>query len=307
MTVQTPTDRKQQPLVAIIILTCNQKEVTLRCLESFARCTYGGKKIALVDNGSSDNVLDEVAARFPEVECLRNEHNLGAAAGRNTGIDFARLHWDFEYILFIDNDTTVTPPFLDELVSALQGYREQGVEIASPKVYVMGGDRVIDSAGGAMINYLTASTQSRGAGEIDQGQYDRDLFSGSVPTTVCVILHRKALDRADRFDVSFDPYGYEDLDMILRARGENGRFLFVPRSIIYHKGSRTGFGGYTGDYTSVKAKNMKRFFKRHSAPWQWVCFNMLLPFLGLRTLARELKKGNIGAVKGLIKGYLGKK
>lgn len=304
MTGHDSTDSKIQPLVVIIILTCNQKDMTLQCLASFEKCTYGNKKIVLVDNGSSDNVLDAVQASFPEIVCLRNEQNMGAAAGRNIGIDYALFHWDFEYILFIDNDTMITPGFLVELVFSLVEIKDEKVEIASPKVYVMGENQIIDSAGGAKVNFFTASTQNRGFGEVDTGQYDRDNFPKCVPSTVCVLMQREALERAGHFDISFDPYGYEDLDMMLRGCPSSGKFLFVPQSIIFHKGSKTGFVEYTSEYTRVKGKNLRRFFARHATGFQQFCFFLLLPFLVFRTFARELCRGNVGAIMGLIKGYL---
>lgn len=290
------------PPVVIVILTCNQKQVTLDCLQSFAYCPYPNKQIVLVDNGSEDGVEAEVAQQFPSVQVLRNEKNMGAAGGRNTGIEYALRELDFTYIMFMDNDIVVRPDFLSKLVEGLETCENSLVEIASPLLYQMGTENVIDCAGGAKLNFYTGSTQTRGHGEIDNGQYDHDKFPKCVPTTV--LMHRQALERAGIFDVSFDPYGYEDQDMVLRANPEGAPFLFVPEAVVYHLGSKTGFSGYTAEYTKMKGQNMRRFFKRHSTPFQWFCFNLLLPFLSVKTIVRELRRGNIKAIWGLAKGFL---
>jgi GT2 family glycosyltransferase len=117
-------------------------------------------------------------------------------------------------------------------------------------------------------------------------------------------MDRKALQRAGCLDVSFDPYGYEDLDMVLRANPDRAPFLFVPSAVVYHLGSKTGFSGYTPDYTRMKGQNMRRFFKRHSTAFQWFCFNLLLPFLSVKTIVRETKQGNVKAIFALAKGFL---
>ena len=291
------------PLVAIVILTCNQKKVTLDCLHSFAACTYEHKQIILVDNGSADGVQAEVNRRFPQVIVLRNEKNLGASGGRNTGIEYAQQNLDFQYIMFMDNDIIVMPDFLRHLVEGLESCEDSSVEIASPLLYQMGTDKIIDCAGGAKLNFYTGSTQTRGHGELDTGQYDQEKFPACVPTTV--LMHRKALERAGLFDVSFDPYGYEDLDMVLRANPDRAPFLFVPDAVVYHLGSKTGFSGYTAEYTRMKGQNMRRFFKRHATSFQWFCFNLLLPFLSIKTIIRELRRGNVKAIWGLAKGFLG--
>ncbi len=291
------------PLVAVVILTCNQKKLTLACLNSLSKCHYDNKQIILVDNGSEDGVQDEVRQSYPHVVVLRNEKNLGAAGGRNTGIEYALQHLEFKYILFMDNDIVVMPDFLNKLVDGLEVCEDPSVEIASPLLYQMGTEKIIDSAGGPKLNFYTGSTQTRGHGEIDAGQYRYERFPNCVPTTT-VIMHRPALERAGRFDVSFDPYGYEDLDMVLRANPGGAPFLFVPDAVVYHLGSKTGFSGYTADYARMKGKNMRMFFKRHSTAFQWFCFNLFLPVLSMKTIVRELRRGNVRSVIELAKGFL---
>ena len=291
------------PQVVIVILTCNQKQVTLDCLQSFEHCQYPNKQIVLVDNGSNDGVEGEVNEKYPHVTVIRNETNLGAAGGRNSGIEYAKENLQLEYIMFMDNDIVVQPEFLSRLVTGLHSCTDSRVEIASPLLYQMGAEKMIDCAGGAELNFFTGSTQTRGHDEVDKGQYDNEAFPQCVPTTV--LMSRAALDRAGQFDVSFDPYGYEDLDMVLRANPDRKPFLFVHDAVVYHLGSKTGFSGYTAEYTRMKGQNMRRFFKRHSTSFQWLCFNLLLPFLSVKTIVRELKRGNVKAIIGLVKGFLG--
>ncbi|HID70406.1 MAG TPA: glycosyltransferase family 2 protein, partial [Desulfobacterales bacterium] len=45
---------EKNPLVVVIILTCNQKEITLCCLESLEECSYKNLEIVVVDNNSDD-------------------------------------------------------------------------------------------------------------------------------------------------------------------------------------------------------------------------------------------------------------
>lgn len=294
--------KENMPPVVLVILTCNQTGVTLQCMASLARCDYPNIQIVLVDNGSDDDVKSVVNKDYPEVSVLRNEENLGAAGGRNTGIEYVKQNVDFDYIMFMDNDIVVQPDFLTKLVLGLENCEDTRVEIASPLLYQMGTKNTIDCAGGAQLNFYTGSTQTRGHGEEDVGQYDHDLYPKCVPTTV--LMNRRALERAVEFDVSFDPYGYEDLDMVLRANPDRSPYLFVPKAVVHHLGSKTGFSGYTAEYTRMKGQNMRRFFKRHSTSFQWICFNLLLPFLSVKTVVRELRKGNVKAIFSLAKGFL---
>jgi glycosyltransferase involved in cell wall biosynthesis len=107
------------PLVSIVILCCNQSAITRLCLESLARHTPEKHQLLLVDNGSTDetpSVLDAFAraghAGLKELSILRNESNLGFAAGVNQAL--RRASGDF--IVLLNNDTVLTPGWLAGLL-----------------------------------------------------------------------------------------------------------------------------------------------------------------------------------------------
>ncbi len=293
------------PKVIIIILTCNQKAETLSCLKSLFFIDYELFEIVVVDNGSSDDTISRVQAIYPNIHYIYNNKNLGASRGRNIGLNFARNSFTFDYVLFMDNDMVVTSDFLHILVCALENTENPNVVIATPKIYYLGTDKVFDNAGGARVNFYTGSTQTRGNGETDKGQYDSSTLTNLVPTTM-VLMAKKAIERSEGYDIIFDPYGYEDLDMILRSNKKGTPTLFVPSAIVYHKGNRTGFSGYSTEYANLKMRNLKIFLKRHSTKLQRLVFFCLLPLLALRSIIRQVAGGNLASIIGLFKGYFKK-
>ena len=62
--------------IVAVVLNWNGGDDTLACLESLAEAEVDA---ICVDNGSADGSADVVAARFPDVELLRNGTNLGYA------------------------------------------------------------------------------------------------------------------------------------------------------------------------------------------------------------------------------------
>ena len=56
--------------------------------------------------------------------------------------------------------------------------------------------------------------------------------------------------------------------------------------------------------SSRSEKRLRRFIQRHATPFQWFCFNALLPLLGVRTIFREALRGNFAAPFHLIRAYL---
>lgn len=290
----------QAPPVVVIILTLNQKEETLACLASFRSVRYPNFRIVLVDNASTDGTADVVAASFPAVQLVRSAVNAGVAGGRNLGLAHAAQQFPYDYALYIDNDTVVDAGFLDPLVEALEQDPRAG--IAAPKLLMMGRDKVLDSAGGSQINFWTAQTNRRGYGQLDRGQYDGPEVAPCVPAGIA-LARRSVLEACGGFDSAFHPYGPEDLDFSLRARDAGFSFRYVPASIVYHKGNKTGFGGYTPDYALIKGRNLRRFMARHATRAQRAFFTCILPLVAVGIFIRQAARGNPRAPLQLLRGY----
>jgi GT2 family glycosyltransferase len=292
-----------EPFVVVVILTHNQKEYTLQCLRSFRGIEYSNVKLILVDNGSNDGTEEAVKAEFPGIYLVKSSENKGAAGGKNLGIKYANSNFDYDYLLTIDNDTIVEKNFLRPLVEALEAHPEAG--LASPKLHQIGQKNVICSAGGSNVNFYTGSTRSRGHGQRDYGQYDDCETPNCIPNGI-VLIRPEVILQCAGFDEAFNPYGPEDLDFAFRAKAAGFSFRFVPGSLVYHKGTKTGFYAYTPAYAAIKGRNLKLFVKRHSTACQRICFHILLPFLGVRTLIREILNGNLLAPLYFVRGFLGK-
>ena len=119
--------------VSVIILNWNGKKDTIECLGS----VYKSKTLSidldvyLVDNDSSDKTLSVVQKKFPQTKTIANSSNLGFSAGNNIGIK-AALGNSADYIILLNNDTTVHPNTFESLVDNSQ---KHGFSIASPKIY----------------------------------------------------------------------------------------------------------------------------------------------------------------------------
>ncbi len=72
------------PPLSIVIVAYNTRDLVLQCLSGlYAPAQARGWQIIVVDNGSGDGTWHAVSERFPEVELVRSEQNLGFAAGAN--------------------------------------------------------------------------------------------------------------------------------------------------------------------------------------------------------------------------------
>lgn len=114
------------PSVSIIVLNWNGSEDTLICLSSLCSLTHPDYNVIVVDNGSTDGSVHEIKTNFPDLTVIETGQNLGYAEGNNVGIRYA-LEQDAEFILLLNNDTTVAPDLLDQLVNAATQNSDAGV------------------------------------------------------------------------------------------------------------------------------------------------------------------------------------
>jgi GT2 family glycosyltransferase len=282
----------------IVILSLNKREQTLRCLEHVARLDYAPCEVVLVDNGSTDGSADAVAQAFPGVHVIRHAENRGVAGGRNAGIAFAEQRWAPRYLFFLDNDALVAPGTLAELVAAAES--DDRIGLVTPKIYSTRTPGVIQCAGGHTVRLATGSIRGIGAGELDRGQHDeaREIASACG----VVLVKREVFRTAGAYDERFNPYGWEDVDLSLRARKAGWTVRYAPRAVVHHHGGKKGRGRGSEAYEQSKIKNFFLLMARHATPLQWACCIFVLPCKAAARVARALSGGNARMVFAWVRG-----
>lgn len=275
-----------EELLVVVVLSFNKRHQTLRCLESVRRLRYRPLKVLVVDNASTDGSAESVAAEYPEVDLLRSPVNRGAAGGRNLGIGYARDRYRPAYVLFLDDDAVVDDLLAEKLVAAMR--EDPRVGLATPKAYRFAARDVIASAGGMQVRLGRGSITDIGAGARDRGQFEQ---GGMVESCVgfTVLARFEALERARGFDESYNPYGWEEVDLSLRLRGLGYTIQYVPAAICWHAGGTPGRGGRVLTYERGKILNYLRLMRRHASAGEWLGFMAVLPLRGAQLLAAQLR------------------
>src|SRR5690606_29025561 len=86
--------RPDDPLLSIVVVSFNTRELTRRCLASLRAHTGGiPTQVIVVDNASADGSAEMVRREYPEVELVANDDNRGFAAANNQAFRRARGRW----------------------------------------------------------------------------------------------------------------------------------------------------------------------------------------------------------------------
>jgi len=248
------------PKVSIILLNWNGKEDTLSCIDSLLKINYPDFNIVLIDNGSNDGSVEVFKEKFSNnssITLIFNKNNLGFTGGCNIGIKHV-LRRKASHILILNNDVLVNPDFLWILVNSAQ--KDKRIGMVSPKIYFYKESRKIYFAGGRLNKHL-AIPEHIGLGEMDKGQHD-EVKDCDFLTGCCLLVKREVVERVGSFDEAYNNAFFEDIDLCTRAKGHNYKLIYQPRSVVWHKHSKS-IGYKSPNYYYHMSKNALLFARKN--------------------------------------------
>ena len=209
------------PKVSIIIINYNGKELLEKCLESLYKIDYESHEIILVDNNSSDDTLKFVTKNYPSVIIIKLDSNKGFAEPNNIAAKIAKG----DYLLFLNNDTVVTPNFISEMIKVPENDKTVGI----CQSLLLKPDGSIDSSGDFIDELGVAYNSKTKIDEI------REISSARGAS---MLIHQKIFNELGGFDEKFF-VSFEDVDLGWRSWIKGFRIVVVPKSIVHHIGSQT--------------------------------------------------------------------
>lgn len=206
-------------------------------------------EIVVVDNASSDESLNAVDTSDSRVRILRNDENLGFAAGINQGFRETRS----TYVLILNPDARARPGTIAALKSVLDGNARAG-------------------AVGGYVNarYLPRSLPTMGSlirENLGLGRSARAVPSGLVrvdqPAGSALMVRREAFDAVSGFDEQFFPAWYEDVDFAKSLAVSGWEIYFDPTARFEHDGGYSLGAMGTERFMAAYYANQFRYARKH--------------------------------------------
>lgn len=244
-----------QPIVSVIVVSYNTKEMTLECLRTLKAETKSAYELIVVDNASADGSADAIAAEFPEAILLAETDNHGFAKANNIAAKIATG----EFLLLLNPDTLI----LDGAVDKLLEYANR-----NPDAKIWGGrtlyaDHSLNPTNcWQRISFWSLTSQALGLSSMFRrssffnpegyGSWDREGDREVDIVTGCFFLTPTSFwHQLGGFDLTYVMYG-EEADLCLRARAHGARPRITSSSEIIH---------YGGASETVRADKMVRLLK----------------------------------------------
>lgn len=218
--------------ISVVILSCNQRELTLRCLESLEGLTkMPDYEIVLVDNGSDDGTAEAVGHKFPEVRIIRLDTNRGVAGGRNVGLRQATG----KHLMILDNDTIADPDTILALSRYLTEHSDTGLvapRLVSPSGGTQSSFRPYPGILSKARNVLLGTRRSSIIRHIPAGPTEPFYVIGAAQ-----MFTREVYEASGGLDENIF-YGPEDADFCMAVRDAGKKVVYLPQLSIVHDWQR---------------------------------------------------------------------
>lgn len=251
-------------------------------------------EVIVVDNASNNDEASEIEQRFPHVNVVRSEKNLGFAGGNNLGI----LAAQGKYLFIINNDTIFKDFNVQALIDRLESKPEIG--IVCPKIRFAWGTNPIQFTGYTPLSKITVRNRAIGFGEEDKGQYET-----AHPTPyahgAAMLVKRTAIEKVGLMPECYFLY-YEELDWSMMFTRANYQIWYEPKCTIYHKESQA-----TGQNSPLRTyyitRNRLLLVKRNfTGLKKWLAYCYLMAIVVPKEILKHAIHGNWGALSATIKG-----
>ena len=238
------------PVVSILVVSYNTRELTLDCLRSIVAETRLPHEVIVVDNASRDGSPEAIATEFPAVRLIASPENLGFGRANNLGAREARG----EYLLLLNSDTVVLDGAIDKLVAFAR---------ETPRAKMWGGRTIFPDG---RLNpqscwelpslwNITCRTLGLNALFPNSPVFHSECYPDWARDSVrevdmivgCFLMTTRAFfETLGGFDESLFMYG-DDADLCIRARKLGAAPHITPAATIIH---------YSGASDTVRADRM---------------------------------------------------
>ena len=284
----------QECELSIVTINYNGLKDTCALIESIP---FNDKmEVIVVDNASKNDEASEIKQRFPLINVIRSEKNLGFAGGNNLGI----LAAQGKYLFIINNDTIFKDFNVQALIDRLESSPEIGM--VCPKICFAWGTNPIQYAGYTPLSKVTVRNKAIGFGEEDKGQYETD-HPTPYAHGAAMLIKREAIEKVGLMPECFFLY-YEELDWSMMFTRAGYQIWYDSACTIYHKESQA-----TGQNSPLRTyyitRNRLLLVKRnYIGIYKWIAYCYLMAIVFPKDLFKYAIHGHWSLLTATSRGVL---
>jgi N-acetylglucosaminyl-diphospho-decaprenol L-rhamnosyltransferase len=232
--------------LVVSIVNYRTPQLVCECVASLKRHAprHVALDIAVVENGSGDDSLAQIAAAHPDIRLIDAGANLGFAGGNNLVLRDCTA----DYVMLLNSDALVEAGTVDCLIEVLD---------SQPLVGAVGA-RIVNAHDGADQDYPCGfpSLSAMVARALRGAEHPAAGRHGPVPLErlhgAGMMIRGSLLCSVGLLDDGFFMYD-EDVDWCTRARAQGWRLCLVPEARVLHHGGASSGRAPSGQRRRVEA------------------------------------------------------
>jgi len=253
-TVKASTDS-----VAVIVVNYNGGDRLFSCLNALKKQTRKPDRTLLVDNNSSDFVEATINEKYPDIEVIALDQNVGFAAANNIAVD--RLD-SVEWVILLNPDAYAKSDWLEKFLTGVSDHPE--CVFFACRMLTMDGQHLDGT--GDVYHACGASWRRDYGNSTEHRQNSDEVF---CPSGAAALIKRDVFLEVGGFNEDLFCY-MEDVDLGFRMQLQGYRCFYIADAVITHEGSaivgqHSDFQVYYGHRNLVWVYTMNM-----PSPWIWI-------------------------------------
>lgn len=260
--------------VGIVIPFVNLSWITINCIKSIVANTHSSQYILYLENNNS--ALEETVAisdflNTLDIEFVHTIHstNLGFIGATNSGTERA-LRDGCNSVMFLNNDTIVSPGWLNRLTEVL--YSDPKIGLAGPMTTPPDW-REMPQAKQLIANktpFETMQPQVNAYASVLQSKMSGMNLEQDFLAFYCALIKKEVFADVGLLSSDYNMGLFDDDDYCFRLR-KNGWRIFLAQDVYVHHYHNSTFIDQNFDYDQLLEKNRQIFIDKHGFdPWDRV-------------------------------------
>ena len=237
----------------ILVLNYNGRELLAQCLPSLTEATRRSEvpcRLAVIDNGSTDDSIHYLANEWPEIE-IYTEPNRGLVSFNSVVAKCTE-----PIVLLLNNDVKLEPNAVGPLYDAIKA--NDDALFSAPLCWTFDGQEYEGMRTRVRTRYGLVQGMCRVPG-FEAAAKRSDFTAAAGPV---LAIHRTRFLALGGYDQLYFPGRIEDLDLGFRGWIAGWRGYYVPKSVAYHQ----GFGSFG---PAFGADGCDRLAQRNTLLFAW--------------------------------------
>ncbi len=281
------------PEVSIVIVSWNVRDLLIDCLQSIERFVRTPHEVVVVDNHSSDETVEMVRQKFPNVTVIANATNAGFARANNQGWE----RTSGKYVFFLNPDTE----FINDPFPALVQYASTHPKAGCIGPELLNSDRTHQPSVRRFprladqffvllklrMLYKIIPPLKRYMADVPMTDKEPKIVEQLMGAAL--FIPRGVLLAGNTFDEGYWIW-FEEVDLCSRIQQSGKDIVYLPTAQIIHHGGKSFIQHVSLAKHVWLLKSLLRYAKKYWQPWEVAVLYVLMPISYVLTIIQSLFK-----------------